>query len=102
MTEPEYSPAAERDLHAILDHIAAHRPQAAEKVIERVRAGCQKLVKSPGRGTSRDDLQPGLRCISLPPYVIYFRPIRDTIQVVRILHGARNEQDEIPAQADEE
>jgi plasmid stabilization system protein ParE len=25
----------------------------------------------------------------VPPYVIYFRPVDDGIQVLRVLHGAR-------------
>ena len=47
-------------------------------------------VRFPGMGQNRDDLGPGLRCFVVSPYVVYYRPVEDTIEVLRILHGARD------------
>jgi toxin ParE1/3/4 len=41
-------------------------------------------------GQSRDELRPGLRCFVVSPYVVFYRPIEDTIEVLRVLHGARD------------
>jgi toxin ParE1/3/4 len=41
-------------------------------------------------GRPRDDLAPGLRSFVVSPYVIYFRPAGDTIEVLRVLHGRRD------------
>ena len=41
-------------------------------------------------GQSRDELRPGLRCFVVSPYVVFYRPEQDTIEVLRVLHGARD------------
>ena len=45
-------------------------------------------VRFPRMGQSRDDLRPGLRCFVVSPYVVYYRPVEETIEVLRILHGS--------------
>ena len=41
-------------------------------------------------GRMRDDLQPDLRSFAAGSYLIFYRPIDDGIEVVRVLHGARD------------
>ena len=41
-------------------------------------------------GQPRDEIRPGLRCFVVSPDVIYYRLAGTTIQVVRMLHGARD------------
>lgn len=50
----------------------------------------------PGIGRRRDDLAPGLRSISYANYLIFYRPIDDGIEIVRVLHGSRD----LPSQFD--
>ncbi len=47
-------------------------------------------VRFPGMGQRRDELRPGLRCFVVSPFVVFYRPIEDTIDVLRVLHGARD------------
>jgi toxin ParE1/3/4 len=49
------------------------------------------LADNPGMGLARDDLRPGLRRFTHARYLIYYRPIRGGIEVVRLVHGARDE-----------
>jgi toxin ParE1/3/4 len=48
------------------------------------------LSRHPLLGRSRTDLHPGLRSFPFGRYVIFYRPLDDGIEVVRVLHGARD------------
>lgn len=51
------------------------------------------LADTPGTiGHARDDLRPGVRTVTVPPHIIYFRYAAGGIEVVRILHEAQDEQ----------
>ena len=41
-------------------------------------------------GRPRPELAPGLRSFVVHPYVIFFRPAEDTIEVIRVLRGSRD------------
>ena len=44
----------------------------------------------PEVGRQRPDLAPNLRSLPAGNYVIFYRPIPDGIQLIRVLHGARD------------
>jgi len=90
MSEPRLSEQAEADLDELWAYIAANNPDAADRIVDAVLEGCQMHVRFPNIGQSRDDLRQGLRCFVVSPYVVFYRPIEDTIEVLRILHGARD------------
>lgn len=50
----------------------------------------QKLLETPGSGTDRSDLRPGMRSSPFGQYLIFFKPFRYGIQVIRVIHGARD------------
>ena len=41
-------------------------------------------------GSARDDLPPGFRTFAVSDYVSVFRPVGDTLEVLRFLHGSRD------------
>jgi toxin ParE1/3/4 len=90
MKLPEFSPQSVDDLKGILIHVARDKPQAAERLVERLKEKCQLLMTMPFAGTRRDDLSPGLRAFSMDRYVIYFHPTDTGIRVERVLHGAQD------------
>ena len=90
MNYPYFSPASRRDLFEILDFIARDKPGAALRHTERLEEACWALAKNPQSGTARDDLLPNLRAWSVGKYVIFYRPSEDGIEVVRVVHGARD------------
>jgi toxin ParE1/3/4 len=90
MSEPRLSRQAEADLDELWLYIAAHNPDAADRMVDAVLEGSRMHVRFPGMGQSRDELRPGLRCFVVSPYVVFYRPVEDTIEVLRILHGARD------------
>lgn len=48
------------------------------------------LSQFPKIGNQRDDLVAGLRSFPVKPYIIFYNKIADGIEVVRVLHQARD------------
>lgn len=90
MSRYVFSPQAEQDLEEIQDHIAAHSPRAAARLIDAIERRCQRLAQMPMVGRDRSDLRPGLRSVVVDKYLIFYRPTDDGIEVARVLHGARH------------
>lgn len=62
----------------------------ADAFVDRLNRQFRLLAKEPMIGRARDELAPGLRSIPLGRYVIFYQPIDNGIEVVRVLHGARD------------
>lgn len=85
------APRAEADLDEIRAYIAQDDPRAAKRFVKRLREECQFLAEHPGVGQLQPELGVNdIRTFSYRNYVIFFRPIKDGVQVVRVLHGARD------------
>jgi toxin ParE1/3/4 len=84
-----YSVRSLRHLHAIRDYIAQDNPEAAEKVIERIREATSRLSYFPYSGRPGPS---GTRLLSVPgvPYIVVHRVRRDEVNILTILHTARN------------
>lgn len=63
---------------------------AAMKWLEDLDSRFTELAGAPGSGTDRSDLRPGMRSSPFGNYLIFFKRLRDGIQVVRVIHGARD------------
>jgi toxin ParE1/3/4 len=83
-------PRAEIDLLEIWRYIAQDSPANADRMLDRIRDALNRLAAIPFMGQARFDLAPGLRMFPVGNYLIFFRPIEDGIQVIRVLHGKRN------------
>jgi toxin ParE1/3/4 len=81
---------AHLDLVEIALHIAKENPAAADRWLDGFDARCKALAQMPELGRKRSDLAPGLRGLPIGNYVIFYRLIPDGIQVLRVLHGARD------------
>jgi toxin ParE1/3/4 len=90
MSEPRLTDRAEADLEDLWAYIAADKVDAADRIVDAILETSRMHVRFPGMGRRRDDLMPGLRCFIVSPYVVFYPPIEDTIEVLRILHGARD------------
>ncbi len=49
-----------------------------------------ETAERPGSFPARDDLHPGLRAARHGRYLIFFLETADAVQIVRVLHGARD------------
>lgn len=90
MPETTYTTEAYHDLFEIVSYIASRDPRAATRLSDEIDRTCTLLADSPGAGQSRDELRPGIRFIPIGNYLVFYREKPDGVQIIRIIHGARN------------
>jgi toxin ParE1/3/4 len=83
-------PLARRDLIEIWDYIAEDSETRADAFIETVDRKFQTLAKHPGMGRMRDELEAGVRSFPVGKYIIFYCAIPDGVEIVRVLHSARD------------
>jgi toxin ParE1/3/4 len=83
-------PRAEADLVDIWRYIAQDSPANADRMLDCINETLNRLAAMPFMGQARFDLAPGLRIFPVGSYLIFFRPIENGIEVIRVLHGNRN------------
>ena len=83
-------PEAARDLDEIRQYIAENNPAAAVRLVEEVTELFHRLAEFPLIGRSREELVPKLRSFPVGNYVIFYQPISDGVEIVRVLHGSRD------------
>lgn len=84
------SPTAQQDLDQIWDYIARDSVDAADRLLDRIQERCELVARQPLSGHAREELGLNVRCFVVGNYVVYYRPIRRSIEIVRVLHGARD------------
>ena len=84
------SEAARRDLEEIWHFIATDNPAAADKFLEALNSRFLMLVSMPEMGRKREELLPQLRSFAFGNYVTFYRIGESGIEIVRVLHGARD------------
>jgi len=82
-------PRAIRDVEEIWDWIAADNMATAERLAERIAHATDRLVRFPHSGTSRPDLGPEVRSIVIDRYLVLYRVGPDSVDIIRVVHGAR-------------
>lgn len=76
----------------IWTYIAADDPNAADRLVSALREKARLLIDHPQMGIAREFLAPGLRALFHARYALYYLITPSTIDIVRILHGARDAQ----------
>jgi len=83
-------PQALIDLAEIWAYIAEDSIANADAFAALIDKKLHLLAKQPGMGRSRPELGHGLRCFVIGRYVVFYRPSSKGIEIVRVLHGARD------------
>ena len=89
-------PKARQELEDIAVYIGRHRLSAARRVLVAVRKTYDILADMPEMGSlwkAEDPRFEGIRYFPIPRYpnyVIFYRPLPDGVEILRILHGARD------------
>lgn len=78
------------DIDEIWFYIAEDNPDAADKFTRKLTAQFSKLATMPEIGRTREELSHELRSLPVGRYIIFYRPNENGIEIVRVLHGARN------------
>ncbi len=84
------SPAALSDLTEIWRYIAAASPADADRFLDRIDRKCRILAEHPYMGRRREELAPNVHSFPIDSYIVFYRPIDDGIEIVRLIHGARD------------
>ena len=69
---------------------AGYSVAAADRVFDRIEARITLLKDFPESGVAKPDLAPDARMLVERPYLIFYRIRPDFVQVIRVLHGARD------------
>ena len=83
-------PQATEDIAEVWGHIADDNLRAADRWVDQLDEHFRLLAAQPLMGRTRDELVPGLRSFPFGRYVIFYEPIEGGIDVVRLLHSARD------------
>jgi toxin ParE1/3/4 len=78
------------DLDDIFDYIADDSPDRAIAFIQKLHSQIEKLAATPGMGRRRDELLPNLRGMAYGNYMIFYFPMNNGVDVVRVINGARD------------
>ena len=83
--------AAEADLQSIGDWIATDNPKRALTFVQELRRRCETLIDAPRSYPLVPEFKHlGIRRRVYREYLIFYRITGDTIEVVHVLHGARD------------
>jgi toxin ParE1/3/4 len=84
------SAKAQEDLEENWLFIAQDDPDAADNFLDAIEARLIMLATHPDLGTKCEELSPELKRFPIGSFVIFFRKKKTHIEIVRILHGARD------------
>ena len=85
------TPLAEQDINEIWDFIGEDRIETANGVLGKIEEAIYRLANHPGLGHPREDLADSRHLFYLVySWLIVFRPNTDPLQIIRVLHAARD------------
>jgi toxin ParE1/3/4 len=91
-----YRPQVSDDIVSITLRIRVDSPDSADRFLDRLHPTLMELAKMPGKGSTKRFRAAALsdvrtwRVQGFPNYLICYRPLSDGIEVLAILHGARD------------
>ena len=74
----------------IWSYIAEDSIANADGFIDKLHEAIRRLGRQPGSGRPREELASGIRSFPFRRYVVFYRVVRKEVEVVRVLHGARD------------
>ena len=90
MARVRVTPRAETDLEEIWLTIALENPPAADKLLRRIASKLERLAAFPEMGSSRPEIAPSAKVLVEGNYLILYEPVGNAVEVVRVVHGARD------------
>lgn len=79
-----------QDLYEIWSYVEKNNARAAEELINEFTLKFSMLARHTGVGTPRPHVDPRARVFPVGRYMIVFRRLEDGIEVMRVVHGARD------------
>ena len=93
MARLRYTAAARADLVSITTYIADQSGSrvVAERFANRLRGKCREIAEAPIRlGRNRPSLRPDIRSLTFGNYMIFFRYVGETVEIVNVIERHRD------------
>lgn len=90
MTQVVIRPEAEADLAEIALFVGSTSRARADALIDRLLLRSRILATHPEAGRPRPELGRDIRCLVERPYLVFYRILGGTAEVIAFLHGARD------------
>jgi toxin ParE1/3/4 len=84
------SSRARADFLDIWLYIAERNADAADRVLDEIERVCGLIAHHPQMGRERPEIAPAIRSFAVMSWVIFYRAHPEFIDIVRVLHGARD------------
>lgn len=81
---------AKQDLREINNYLTRFSPVAVRQINHKIKQQFKRLADFPNMGQSCHQLSEGLRRFPIEDYLIFYRPISNGVEIVRIVSGYRN------------
>lgn len=83
-------PLAAADITDIWDHIAEDNLDQADRWVNKLDEKFRLIATQPLMSRAREELAADLRSFAFGRYVVFYAPVDDGIDVVRVLHSVRD------------
>lgn len=85
-----FSVESGQDIDDIIEYFALDNPEAAQAVAGRIEKSLRLLAERPHMGHPAPETgQEGMRRMSVPPYIVFYRIGDSELQIARVLHSSR-------------
>jgi toxin ParE1/3/4 len=88
-----FHPKAKSDLQSAVRYIAADSKKSARRLAASIRENCAKLGETPGLGVPKAELGPNVRMLVVGTYLVFYETDANSVEILRIMHGARDWQE---------
>ena len=86
----EFTSEAQDDLLGIALRIAERSPGRALTYVDEIEYHCRRIADFPLAGSPRPKWGDGIRIVIHGNYIAVYRVRDDAVQILRVVHGARN------------
>ncbi|CAN5633497.1 type II toxin-antitoxin system RelE/ParE family toxin [soil metagenome] len=91
MAQILFTPIATEDLRQIWIYIAENAgSETANRFLSEIKNKCETIAEFPESGRARHEFLINLRSFPFKKYVVFYLPLKDGIEVLRIIHGSRD------------
>ena len=83
---------AERDLDEIFVYWAKRTSvEVADRLIDAIAERFWLIGGNPRCGRACGDIAPGVRCFPAGKYLVYYRKVRQAVEILHVFHGAHDQ-----------
>jgi toxin ParE1/3/4 len=85
-----FTKRSREELLGIWNTVAVTNPKAADRIFDDIESSCLHLCDFPQMGRVRPDISLETRALIVDRWLVLYRLVKDGVQIVRIVDGARD------------